>query len=82
MLKRFEIPDCIEAGVDEAGRGCLMGRVYAAAVVMPHTYPDDDNFVSQIKDSKKLSEKKGINSRDTLRIRRFLTGLDGRNPPK
>ena len=58
MLKRFEIPECIEAGVDEAGRGCLMGRVYAAAVVMPVTYPDDDELVSQIKDSKKLSEKK------------------------
>ena len=57
-LKLFEIPDCNEVGVDEAGRGCLMGRVYAAAVIMPSTYEDDDTLYSQIKDSKKLSEKK------------------------
>lgn len=38
-------------GIDEAGRGCLFGRVYAAAVSLP----DDCNL--PIKDSKKLSEK-------------------------
>lgn len=58
MLKRFEIPNCVEVGIDEAGRGCLMGRVYAAAVIMPAEYPDDDSYISQIKDSKKISEKK------------------------
>lgn len=57
-LKLFEIPDCHEVGIDEAGRGCLMGRVYAAAVIMPSNYPEDDTYISQIKDSKKLSEKK------------------------
>jgi len=33
-------PDLIEAGCDEAGRGCLAGSVYAAAVILP---PDYDN---------------------------------------
>jgi ribonuclease HII len=47
-----------EAGVDEAGRGCLMGRVYAAAVVMPTTFADDDQMYREIRDSKKISANK------------------------
>lgn len=47
---------CLEAGIDEAGRGCLGGRVYAAAVILPRTFPDDN--YKHIKDSKKLSRKK------------------------
>jgi ribonuclease HII len=44
--------DLIEAGCDEAGRGCLAGPVFAAAVILPQ------NFVSEaLKDSKQLSEK-------------------------
>lgn len=42
----------IEAGCDEAGRGCLAGAVYAAAVILP---PDFEN--EQLNDSKQLSEK-------------------------
>ncbi|HLN54116.1 MAG TPA: ribonuclease HII [Lentimicrobium sp.] len=39
MLKnRFSSVDLIEAGADEAGRGCLAGPVYAAAVILPHDY--------------------------------------------
>lgn len=51
----------IEVGVDEAGRGCLWGPLYAAAVVWP---PEEEwldehkNIAPQIKDSKKLSAKK------------------------
>ncbi len=51
----------IEAGVDEAGRGCLWGPLYAAAVIWP---PEEDwldehkEFAPQIKDSKKLTAKK------------------------
>ncbi len=41
------------AGVDEAGRGPLAGPVFAAAVIM-----EEDKYLSDIKDSKKLSEKK------------------------
>lgn len=47
-----------EICIDEAGRGCLMGPVCAAAVVMPQCYDDSDEYVHQIKDSKKLSAKK------------------------
>lgn len=44
-------------GVDEAGRGPLVGRVYAAAVIIPHTLWDHPT-VKALNDSKKLSEKK------------------------
>ncbi|MCW8897318.1 MAG: ribonuclease HII [Flavobacteriales bacterium] len=49
----------IEAGCDEAGRGCLAGPVYAAAVILPIDYKN-----SLLNDSKKLSEK----NRNQLRI--------------
>lgn len=45
--------DCIECGCDEAGRGCLAGAVYAAAVILPPDYYHND-----LNDSKQLSEKK------------------------
>ncbi len=41
----------IEAGCDEAGRGCLAGPVFAAAVILPHGYCNEN-----LNDSKKLSE--------------------------
>ncbi|MBR9833164.1 ribonuclease HII [Acidiluteibacter ferrifornacis] len=49
----------IEAGCDEAGRGCLAGPVYAAAVILPKSFNND-----LLNDSKKLSKK----NRDLLRI--------------
>ncbi len=42
----------IEAGCDEAGRGCLAGPVFAAAVILPETFEND-----LLNDSKKLTEK-------------------------
>lgn len=51
----------IEAGCDEAGRGCLAGSVYAAAVILPRDY---DNPL--LNDSKKLSEKKRKVLRDMI----------------
>ena len=56
ILKLNYRNDCIEVGVDEVGRGCLSGPVVAAAVVLPEKWPDDKYL--QIKDSKKLSQKK------------------------
>ena len=50
MLQNHFYTDLIEAGCDEAGRGCLAGSVYAAAVILPRDY---DN--SLLNDSKKLS---------------------------
>ena len=51
----------VEAGCDEAGRGCLAGSVYAAAVILP---PDYDN--PELNDSKKLSEKKRYALREQI----------------
>jgi ribonuclease HII len=51
----------IEVGVDEAGRGCLWGPLYAAAVIWPpeEEWLDEHKEIApQIKDSKKLSAKK------------------------
>ncbi|MCB0735391.1 MAG: ribonuclease HII [Flavobacteriales bacterium] len=58
MLLTSVQTDLIEAGCDEAGRGCLAGPVCAAAVILPPNYQLKD-----LNDSKKLSEKK----RDQLR---------------
>lgn len=58
---RYLHDDKIEAGIDEAGRGCLFGRMYVAAVVLPSEldcFSDNGNLLMSIKDSKKLSEKK------------------------
>lgn len=51
-------PDVIEAGCDEAGRGCLAGPVYAAAVILPPGFSHP-----WLNDSKQISEKR----RDRLR---------------
>lgn len=52
MLKRFYLnSSSVEAGCDEAGRGCLAGPVYAAAVILPKNYRN-----KWLNDSKKLSE--------------------------
>jgi len=52
ILLPFHTENCIEAGCDEAGRGCLAGAVFAAAVIFP------PNFESaELNDSKKLTEK-------------------------
>ena len=52
MLKKYFQRHLIEAGCDEAGRGCLAGPVYAAAVILP---PDFQNEL--LNDSKKLTEE-------------------------
>lgn len=46
------LPDSIEAGCDEAGRGCLAGPVYAAAVILP-----TDFYHPLLNDSKQLTAK-------------------------
>ena len=53
MLLPYLEADRIEAGCDEAGRGCLAGSVYAAAVILP-----PDFYNEELNDSKQLSEKK------------------------
>lgn len=51
-LKSCLHPDCIEAGCDEAGRGCLAGPVFAAAVVLKPGFRCEE-----LNDSKQLSER-------------------------
>ena len=41
MLKSHYYEGLVEAGCDEAGRGCLAGSVYAAAVILPENYEND-----------------------------------------
>lgn len=53
MLLPYLNPDVVEAGLDEAGRGCLAGAVFAAAVILPKDYRNE-----RLNDSKQLSEKK------------------------
>ncbi|MGI9544780.1 MAG: ribonuclease HII [Cyclobacteriaceae bacterium] len=59
MLKKYFSKNKIEAGCDEAGRGCLAGPVTAAAVILPPDYHH-----RELNDSKQLSKKQ----RDLLRI--------------
>ena len=64
MLKPFHTKDKIEIGIDEAGRGCLMGPVCVAAVVLN---PECDvSPPYEIKDSKKCSEKKKLALREYI----------------
>ena len=61
MLQSRYYEDLIEAGCDEAGRGCLAGSVYAAAVILPKDY---DNPL--LNDSKKLSAKQRYELRSQI----------------
>jgi len=61
MLLSNYTEDKLEAGCDEAGRGCLAGPVVAAAVILPRTYQNP-----LINDSKQLSKKKRENLREEI----------------
>lgn len=61
MLKNHFYDNLVEAGCDEAGRGCLAGSVYAAAVVLPPDYANPD-----LNDSKQLSAKKRYQLREQI----------------
>lgn len=52
MLKNYYEQGRVEAGCDEAGRGCLAGSVYAAAVILPPDYHNE-----RLNDSKKLTAR-------------------------
>ncbi|MBO7129261.1 MAG: ribonuclease HII [Prevotella sp.] len=61
MLASHYYEGKIEAGCDEAGRGCLAGSVYAAAVILP---PDYQNEL--LNDSKQLTEKRRYELREII----------------
>ena len=54
-MEQYHTKDKLEIGIDEAGRGCFFGPVCVAAVIWPNEEPD---VTMEIKDSKKLTEKK------------------------
>ena len=61
MLESHYYEGLIEAGCDEAGRGCLAGSVYAAAVILPSDYQNE-----LLNDSKKLTAKKRYALREEI----------------
>ena len=63
MLKQYLDGTKIEVGIDEAGRGCLFGPVTVAAVIWPQEDPDP---TLEIKDSKKVGEKKRLILKDYI----------------
>lgn len=61
MLKLCLHKDLVEAGCDEAGRGCLAGPVFAAAVILPNTFKN-----KLLNDSKQLKEKDRYDLRQVI----------------
>ncbi len=61
MLASHYYTGKVEAGCDEAGRGCLAGSVYAAAVIFPEDYQNE-----ALNDSKQLTDKRRKELRDTI----------------
>ena len=61
MLLPYYNKDLLEAGCDEAGRGCLAGSVYAAAVILPKDYKNE-----RLNDSKQLTAKQRYLLRDEI----------------
>ena len=61
MLASHYYEGKVEAGCDEAGRGCLAGSVYAAAVILPDGYQNE--FLN---DSKQLTEKRRYELREII----------------
>ena len=67
MLEQFYEKDKIEVGLDEAGRGCLFGPVCVGAVIWLDEDPIKDDKNYEIKDSKKVSEKKRTLLKDYIK---------------
>ena len=61
MLKNYYEQGRVEAGCDEAGRGCLAGSVYAAAVILPPDYHNE-----RLNDSKKLTARQRYTLRQDI----------------
>lgn len=61
MLLPYLHKELVEAGCDEAGRGCLAGAVYAAAVILPSGFRNE-----LLNDSKKLTEKQRYELRTVI----------------
>jgi len=75
MLKPFLNKNFLEAGCDEAGRGCLAGPVFAAAVILPPGFANPE-----LDDSKKLSEKSRNNLRKIIESNAICFGVGSADP--
>lgn len=69
-LKKYYKKNVLEAGTDEAGRGCLSGPVVAAAVILPNDF--EHPFLN---DSKQLTEKQRIILRPIIESEALAFGL-------
>ena len=75
---RFSDDTKIEAGVDEAGRGCLWGPFYAAAVIWPSEEDWSEKcreLAPKIKDSKKISAKKRKQIAEQIKVTAIGYGI-------
>ena len=70
MLLPYLNKDLIEAGCDEAGRGCLAGSVYAAAVILPVDFKNE-----LLNDSKQLTEHQRYALREIVEMHRAVDQL-------
>ena len=70
MLRPFLRRKIIEAGCHEAGRGCLAGGVYAAAVIFPQDYRNE-----WLNDSKKLTERRRYELREVIEKEALAWGI-------
>ncbi|MEL6660882.1 MAG: ribonuclease HII [Bacteroidota bacterium] len=77
MLAPFLDEHLIEAGCDEAGRGCLAGPVFAAAVILPK-----DFHHPLLNDSKQLSEKKRYAAREIVEKEAIAWAVAQVDPPE
>lgn len=77
MLLPFLHKNEIEAGCDEAGRGCLAGPVFAAAVILPVNFAN-----SLLNDSKQLSEKRRGELRSIIEREALAWAVSKVDPPE
>lgn len=71
MLEHYyQYPEEIQVGIDEAGKGCMIGPVFAAAVIW-----DKNIDSSEIKDSKKISRKKRADIRKYIENNAIAYGI-------
>ena len=69
LKARFQ-DSLIEAGIDEAGRGCLAGPVIAAAVILPHGFNDPE-----LNDSKKLTSLQRVRICERIKLNAFAWAI-------
>ncbi len=72
MLERYYQTELLEAGCDEAGRGCLAGAVFAAAVILPQEWEHH-----LLNDSKKMTARNRLIVRDDI-VKNALSWAIGR----